>query len=313
MNMRGKYEANRVLSEDDLVVYLRRSSLGMTKRCISSWRAKRLLPAFDIQGKGSGRGRGRRLSYWSQGEKIIKQAIAVHEALSFHPRIEDAYLPLWLFGCEIDVETARKKLLEEIGLVREVLAEGPGSHESLEDYFFDKASDLFAALLEWDQHSARDFTFEHVEQFVQMIANPAYRPDDPPSVEWQFVREHFLLTILEKTVANLLEDELQQLRDDYCFFIEGISLLVSALPSFPSEFPQKYWVGGNAGFFFVLFDLAFRRAGYGDFIDQHLPRLPVYIQLGLDKRAAGESDLQLEADSWNCTHEHVEVVKHHGE
>ena len=126
----------------------------MTKRRVSSWRTKRLLPAFDIQGRGGGRGRGRQLSYWSQGEKIIKQAIAVHEALSFHPRIEDAYLPLWLFGYEIDTETARKKLLEEISAAREVLAEGEGSRESLEDYFFDKACDLFAALRESDQESA---------------------------------------------------------------------------------------------------------------------------------------------------------------
>lgn len=291
MNIGEKYEWSTKLSEDDLIASLRQSIPDVTKRRVSSWRTKRLLPAFDIQGRGGGRGRGRQTSYWSQGEKIIKQAIAVHEALSFHPRIEDAYLPLWLFGHEIDIEIARKKLLEEIALVRQVLAEGPGSRESLEDYFFDKASDLFAALLEWDQESAQDFTFEQVEQFVQMIANPAYRPDDPPSVEWQFVREHFLLPVLEKTVANLSEDELQQLRDDYGFFIDGIRLLASAFPAFPSEFPQKYWVGGNAGFFFVLFDLAFRRAGYGDFIDQHLPRLPVYIQQGLVKRAAGKSDL----------------------
>lgn len=272
------------LSEDDLVACLRKSIPDMTKRRVSSWRAKRLLPAFDIQGAGGGRGRGRLSSSWSQGEKIIRQATAVHEALSFHPKVEDTYLPLWLFGYEIDTETARKKLLEEIGSVREVLAEGEGSRESLEDYFFDKASDLFAALLEWDRDTAQDFTFEQVEQFVQMVANPTYRPDDPPAVEWQFVRKHFLLPALEETVANLSRAELQQLRADYCLFIEGVCLLASAFPAISSDFPQKYWVGGNAGFFFVLFDLAFRRAGYGDFIDRHLPRLPMYIQQGLDRR-----------------------------
>lgn len=286
MNVIGKNEGSLVLNEDDLVAYLRKSVPDMTKRRVSNWRAKRLLPAFDIQGAGGGRGRGRRSSCWSQGEKIIRQATAVHEALSFHPRVEDAYLPLWLFGYEIDTETARKKLLQEIASVREVLAEGGGSRESLEDYFFDKASDLFVALLEWDRDAAQDFTFEQVEQFVQIIANPTYRPDDPPAVEWQFVREHFLLPVLEQTVANLSRAELQQLRADYCLFIDGIHLLASAFPALSSEFPQKYWVGGNAGFFFVLFDLAFRRAGYGDFIDRHLPRLPMYIQQGLDSRGA---------------------------
>lgn len=284
MNVRGKNEGSLVLNEDDLVAYLRKSVPDMTKRRVSNWRAKRLLPAFDIQGAGGGRGRGRRSSCWSQGEKIIRQATAVHEALSFHPRVEDAYLPLWLFGYEIDTEIARKKLLEEIASVREVLAEREGSRESLEDYFFDKASDLYAALLEWDRDAAQDFTFEQVEQFVQIIANPTYRPDDPPAVEWQFVREHFLLPILEETVANLSRAEIQQLRADYCLFIDGICLLAGTFLAISSDFPQKYWVGGNAGFFFVLFDLAFRRAGYGDFIDRHLPRLPMYIQQGLNRR-----------------------------
>jgi hypothetical protein len=66
---------------------------------------------------------------------VIKQAVAVHEALSFHPRVEDAYWPLWLFGYEIDVEIARAKLLEEIALAREVLVKvqngltcGEGAH-----------------------------------------------------------------------------------------------------------------------------------------------------------------------------------------
>lgn len=284
MNEKGKYKDIKGLSEDDLVACLRKRIPDMTKRRVSNWRAKRLLPPFDIKGAACGRGHGRRPSHWSQGEKIIRQATAVHEALSFHPRIEDAYLPLWLFGYEIDTETARKKLLEEIASVREVLAEGEGSHESLEDYFFDKASDLYAALLNWDQDAEQDFTFEQVEQFVQIIANPAYRSDDPPAVEWRFVRKHFLLPALEEAVVNLSIHELQQLRADYCLFIDGIRLLASAFPSFSSEFPQRYWVGGNVGFFFVLFDLAFRRAGYGHFINRHLPHLTTYIQKVLDRR-----------------------------
>lgn len=39
-----------------------------------------------------------------------------------------------------------KKLLEEIASAREVLAEGDGSRDSSEDYFFDGAYDLFEAL-----------------------------------------------------------------------------------------------------------------------------------------------------------------------
>lgn len=191
MEMTVKTAGGANLSEDELVSYFKTSVPSITKRRISSWRAKRLLPAFDIQGGGGGRGRGRQPSYWSQGETIIEQAYAIHVALSFHPRVEDAYWPLWLFGYEIDVEIARAKLLEEITQAREVLAEGEGSSESLDDYFFDKAFDLFAALQEYDRDSAREFTFDQVELFVQTIANPAYRPDDPPSAEWQFVREYF--------------------------------------------------------------------------------------------------------------------------
>lgn len=288
MKMRGTNLDGMRLSEDDLVAYLSDIIPGLTKRRVSSWRSKGLLPAFDIQGRGAGRGHGRQVSYWSQGERIIEQAVAVHEALSFYPSAEEAYLPLWLFGYEIHIETARKKLLEEIAAVREVLAEGGGCSDSLEDYFFDRAYDLFEALQVCDRESAKEFTFEQVERFVQTLANPAYDPDDPPSIEWQFVREHFLLPVLYERVANLSLDELERLRKDYRHVIDAISLLVSAFPPFPSEFPQKYLVGGNVGFFFVLFDLAFRRAGYGDFIDRHFPRLSTYIQQGLEKREAAE-------------------------
>jgi hypothetical protein len=246
------------------------------------------LPSFDIQGKGGGRGRGRQVSYWSQGEKVINQAVAVHEALSFYPNVEEAYWPLWLFGYEIDVEKARKKLLEEIAAAREVLTQGDGSRDSLEDYFFDKAFDLFAVLQGYDRESAQEFTFEQVERFVQTLANPAYSPEDQSSIEWQFVREHFLLSVLHERVTDLSAGEFEQLRKDYCHVIAGIRLLVRAFPLFPSELPQKYWVGGSMGVFFVLFDLAFRKAGYGDFIDQHFPRLATYIQQGLEKHEVGE-------------------------
>lgn len=286
--MRGTNLYGTRLSEDELVTYLGEIIPGVTKRRISSWRSKELLPAFDIHGKGGGRGRGRQVSYWSQGGKIIEQAVAVHEALSFYPSAEEAYWPLWLFGYEINVERARKKLLEEIAAAREVLAEGDGSSHSLEDYFFDRAYDLFEALQVCDRDSAKEFTFEQIERFVQTLANHAYDPDDPPSIEWQFVREHFLLPVIHERVTNLSLDELEQLRKDYRHVIDAVSLLVSSFPSFPSRFPQKYWVGGNVGVFFVLFDLAFRRAGYSDFIDLHFPRLSSYIHQELEKRGAAE-------------------------
>lgn len=272
------------LSEDELVAYLKASVPDITKRRVSSWRAKRLLPPFDVPGGGGGRGHGRRASYWSQGERVTRQAVAVHEALSFHPRVEDAYWPLWLFGYEIDIEIARAKLLEEIALARQALAEGKGSRESLDDYFFDKAFDLYAALQDYDGEPLREVTFDQIELFVQAIANPVYRPDDPLSEEWQFVRQHFLLPVLEETVRNLPVNELRRLQQDYCHFIDGVRFLANVV-DFPAEFPQKYCLAGNVGVFFVLFDLAFRRAGYGDFIDRHLPRVQEYLQQTLEMRA----------------------------
>jgi hypothetical protein len=65
MEMRVDPTNNAKLNEDELVAYLKTSVPGITKRRVSSWRAKRLLPAFDIQGGGSGCGRGRQFSYWS--------------------------------------------------------------------------------------------------------------------------------------------------------------------------------------------------------------------------------------------------------
>jgi hypothetical protein len=267
------------LTEDELVSHLKTIDTTITKRRISNWRTKRLLPAFDVQGGGRGRGTGRKASHWSQGEKVIAQAVAVHEALSFYPFIEEAYWPLWLLGYDIDIEIARKKLLDEIAQIREVLAEGEGSSESHDDYFFDKAFDLFEALKTYAQNPKLKYTFEQVEQSVQTIANPAYQPDDPLSIEWQFVQQYLSLPVLHDSISKLPADELQQMQKDYCYLLEGLRLPADAYPgALPTEFPQKYWTAGRAGFFFVIFDLAFRKAGYGDFIDQYLPRLPSYVQ-----------------------------------
>lgn len=272
------------LTEDELVSHLKTIDSTITKRRVSNWRAKRLLPGFDIHGSGRGRGPGRKVSHWNQGKKITAQAVAVYEALSFNPVIEETYWPLWLLGYDVDIEIARKKLLDEIAQVRAVLAEGEGSSESLEDYFFDKASELFEALKEFEQGSELEYTFEQVEMFVQVIANPTYRTDDPLSTEWQFIRQYLALPILQEAVIRLPADEFRQLQKDYSYLLEGLRLLVGAFPGLlPKEFPQKYWIAGNVGFFVVLFDLAFRKAEYGDFIDQYLPRLSSLVEQGLEK------------------------------
>jgi hypothetical protein len=70
MEMRVALTSAAKLSEDDLFTYLRTSVPEITKRRISNWRAKRLLPAFDIQGGGSGAGAAGRAATGAKARRL---------------------------------------------------------------------------------------------------------------------------------------------------------------------------------------------------------------------------------------------------
>lgn len=233
-----------------------------------SWREKGLLPDFDVRGRGRGRGQGRSFSYWDDAEKIIGQASTIFELLQWRDRVEDAYLPLWLLGYQIPVETARMKLREEIINLRELLAKDEVNYEDREDVLYAMACALFN---KWQRERDSEVpALESIDLIVQIVGNPAYVPDDPISSNLEFVREYLSLTALDESLRDVTSEELSQLQRDFGVIADVARRFFSVLPRFSGNFPHKYGLLTIAGRLVVMFDLAFRRAGYGAAIDYYL-------------------------------------------
>lgn len=257
------------LTEEELFTYLNRAGKAVTRRRVMSWREKGLLPDFDVRGRGRGRGQGRASSYWDDAEKIISQASTIFELLQWRDRVEDAYLPLWLLGYQIPVEIARRKLREEIVNLRELLAkEEEVRYEDREDVLYALACALFD---KWQTERDSEVpALESIDLIVQIVGNPHYAPDDPISTNLEFVREYLSLTALDEALADVTSEELSQLQRDVGVISNVARLVFSVLPRFPADSSHKYGLLTFAGRLIVMFDLAFRRAGYGADIDYYL-------------------------------------------
>jgi len=268
-------------TENELVTYLNQAGKAVTRRRVMSWREKGLLPDFDVRGRGRGRGPGRACSYWNDAERIISQASTIFELLRWRDRVEDAFLPLWLLGHRIPEETIRRKLREEIVSALELLAEKDARYESREDVLFAMAAALYG---KWRRRHSSDVpALESIDLLLQLIGNLFYVPDDPLSSNLQFVREYLSLAALDKALQGITSEELSQLQRDFGVVIDVISQVFSAVPRFTTNFPNKYGLLTLAGQFSVMFDLAFRRAGYGPNIDNYLSVASLTVRDNLHK------------------------------
>lgn len=288
------------LTEDDLVARLRALDATVTKRRVAKWRENGLLPDFDVPGAGRGRGLGRSPALWSDGQRIYRQAVTILELLEWHERVESAYLPLWLLGYEVPVETVREKLLEEIILLRDGLAEGLlESGMDAEDFYYEVACRLCESCEEyWERGGAaasESLSDEQVEMLmdfdeaVNVVSNPDHTLVSPVSPLSEFARRHLSLSALYDTVTGASPDDLLSAQKDLGFAIEIVTLVFSSAS--PANFPNKYGALTTFGRLAVLADLAMRRAGYGEQIDEHLPLFIELARLKVEERilAAGAS------------------------
>lgn len=256
------------LTEEELVTHLNCAGAAVTRRRVVSWREKGLLSDFDVRGQGRGRGQGRAFSYWNDAEKIISHASTIIELLRWRDRVEDAYLPLWLLGYHIPAEILRRKLREQIVYLRQMLAKEEVRYEDREDFLFAVACTLFD---KWRREGDAEVpTLERIDLIVQIVGNPTYIPDDPISSELEFVSKYLSLTALDEALRDVTSEELSQLHRDFRSLAGVARLIFSVMPRLPVDLPNKYGLLTIAGWLTVVFDLAFRRAGYGDKIDNFL-------------------------------------------
>lgn len=269
------------LTENELVIYLNQAGKAVTRRRVMTWREKGLLPDFDVRGRGQGRGPGRACSYWNNAERIISQASTIFELLHWRDRVEEAFLPLWLLGYPIPEVIVRRKLREEIVSALELLAEKDACYESREDVLFAMAAALYG---KWRRRYRSDAPpLESIDLVLQLIGNLFYVSDDPLSSNLQFVREYLSLAALDNALQGVTSEELSQLQRDFGVVTDMISQVFSAMPRFTANFTNKYGLLTLAGQLSVMFDLAFRRAGYGPNIDNYLSVASMAVRDNLHK------------------------------
>lgn len=179
--MRGT--AKKSLTQDELVAELHgRGYADVTARRLADWRARDLLPHFDVVGGGQGRGRGRGRSSWSDGDLVINQAVWVYELAQIYGSLDDLLLPLWMLGYHVPRERVRRDLLEPLEALAQMIESEAGSTGELEDLIDDA---VYEAVREWSRAGAKLFEVPQpsMEAFFNILANPGYDLTDSPFEE----------------------------------------------------------------------------------------------------------------------------------
>lgn len=110
-----KQRQQQKLTENDLILELEKAEIeGITKRAIGDWRRVGLLPDFDINGRGRGKGLGRTESFWENPDAVIEQTIWLYRMRSVGIKNEDLHLNLWMLNYGIHPEDVRDSLLEPL-------------------------------------------------------------------------------------------------------------------------------------------------------------------------------------------------------
>jgi hypothetical protein len=130
-----KHKTEKTLAQKELVNILNKLGFDINERKIDDWKAKTLLPPFDLIGSGLGKGKGRENSLWKDRRSIIEQAIWVYRLMRVYHNAQRIYLPLWILGHSVPVELVRTALFEPLeGATRSLQEEAISNLEQVESY-----------------------------------------------------------------------------------------------------------------------------------------------------------------------------------
>jgi hypothetical protein len=301
------------LTQASLVAALKRLGYAdISERRIAEWRRNELLPEFDLESRGRGRGAGRQPGAWTQREKVLNQAAWVHNLLRMYGRVDDIYLPLWMLGYPVPLRSVKKALRSPFEAISKSMREEMKKEKDLglED-LIDGA--VYNACLTFQQGGLRGsqvsqtmlsvcynlfFNCEYdlndapfrrmVEAFKLREARRGNRPRNPNDdsvanlFEFApFIKEHLSFDGMKKALDHCTHEELRVVGRDLAIMREIVSHLGRMFKALVSAAPAEYTKGFadswpaifTVGRLCVLSDLSLRRSGYGDWIDAHLPDL----------------------------------------
>lgn len=168
------------LTEDELVGKL--NQLGftdVTKRRVATWRAKEIIPSFDVIGAGRGQSLGRESSGWSNGAIIAEQAAEAYRLLKTYRTLDDLYFPLWVFGYQVPIARIREALSRPLEPTLEFIHAEGGSRGEIEDAIGDQAFE-FVQIVDHSQMLPCSVPQDAIETFTNLLLNSQYNLSDTP-------------------------------------------------------------------------------------------------------------------------------------
>lgn len=313
---------------DELIRELHDLGYPVTKRRLTDWSQKGLLPSPRPRGRGQGRGKEYR---WEEPD-MLHRAIDVFELLEWHRRAQDLFLPLWVLGYNVPVTEVRTGLEKHVnGLARGLDAAIPHRGDRS-----DLVSDL-VSMAEEQQHEQPD-VFP-----TSLLTAVLHGFIDPASKDWERIltdlRETFALSEamaaswigaagaesvvalirdlvsvpqLQAAVELATDDDLARVHRDLKGVAQAARVVANVGMDIESSMQIRILVGfGIRG---AVVDLALRRGGYGAWVDQSIgafvdgchrlltdPRLRAEMQRLRAEAAATTADGRGEDDDTEVT------------
>lgn len=283
------YTPNELVTELNGLGYL------VTKRRLTDWGQKGLLPPLRAHGQGQGRGKVYR---WEESD-VVRQAVDVYELLSTTHRVDAIYLPLWLLGYDMPLGAVRGGLLAPIeaalARVPNVPPAGGNAEDRLSDAVWEVSTrmqqsgwrwllSLDPAVLEawlgavllpdqWpDAYQVNELT-------AALTRNRAawFRQDGDSTAETlkalEFVRAHLSLPRLREVVTTATAEDLERVQADARLLANAARTLFA---SPQDEQGILTTIVISLGIWSALLDLALRQAGFGTEVDEGVRRAVDY-------------------------------------
>jgi hypothetical protein len=212
-----KFEKQKHLTESGLILELEKAGIkGISKRLIGDWRRDGLLPNFDFNGRGLGKGLGRSESSWEYSKVIIEQAKWIYRMRSVGISFADLRLNLWILGFPIHPEDVKEAFLKP--LVEQVNILEAAAHKLqqkcdrfdgiIEDVINDEVTEVVSNLIS-NTPEQLAMPSEVLEVIANLFLNPTYNLDEYNFSEsfqaletWKEKIQAFNLEIFEDTDYN---------------------------------------------------------------------------------------------------------------
>lgn len=171
-------ERAQTMTQEELVEDLRLlgyREVSVTR--IAGWRKRCLLPPFSNAGAGQGRASGRGKAYWSNPDKVRKQAEAILRLLKDFTRLEELYLPLWQLGYPVPLDAVRSALQQPLlEAVKDFEIEG--AECGIEDVIDDAVWDI--SLIMHGKIPLFEVPDDSMSAALNVVTNTGYNFNDQP-------------------------------------------------------------------------------------------------------------------------------------